>query len=65
MTHPIVDQLPKGVHCACGLFSRYPAYVYAHWDIVLVFTCPHCKREYEIIGGTATEKGNGRSTQDE
>jgi hypothetical protein len=59
MTEP---QLPEGVTCACGEFTKFPPYVYAHWDIELVFTCPQCKRKYTILGGTATENEDGRTT---
>jgi hypothetical protein len=47
-------ELPKGFTCECGTFNRFPPYVYAHWDIILVFTC-ECKRKYIIRRGIALE----------
>lgn len=45
--------LPKGFTCFCGVFYKYPAYVYAHWKDELVFTCPDCHNKYLIIEGIA------------
>lgn len=61
---------PEGVTCeACGHFEPFVAWVYAHWDIPLVYTCTTegCGAKYETIAGTITrlENEDGRSTQDE
>jgi hypothetical protein len=43
----------KGYTCECGIFNRYPAYVYAHWTAKLTHTCD-CGRKYTIRNGKAT-----------
>lgn len=48
-------ELAAGFDCKCGKFHKYPLWVYAHWTTRLVFTCPDCKREYEIFAGNARE----------
>jgi len=42
----------KGVHCECGKFEPFTAYVYAHWRDQLTFTCSTCGRKYNIVCGT-------------
>jgi len=41
----------KGVQCRCGKFTPFSLYVYAHWDIPLLFTCPDCEVKYNILAG--------------
>jgi len=52
-----VSELPKGFTCGCGEYHAFVPYVYAHWDIVLNFECPKCKRKYSIRAGHASELG--------
>jgi hypothetical protein len=47
--------LPKGFTCDCGALHSFPPYVYAHWDVPLQFTCPNCKRCFEVLHGNAEE----------
>lgn len=49
---------PKGVTCKCGKFEKFPAYVYAHWDIPLNYTCPACGQRYVILNGCAEKEEN-------
>jgi Zn finger protein HypA/HybF involved in hydrogenase expression len=43
---------PEGTTCEqCGTFSPFPAYVFAHWTILLTFTCPTCGQKYEVFEG--------------
>jgi hypothetical protein len=46
--------LPKGWQCDCGVYNKFPLYVYAHWDTPLMFTCI-CGRGYEVLHGIAEE----------
>ena len=46
--------MTKGFVCTCGEKHRFPPYVYAHWRIRLVFTCPKCKRKWNILDGVAS-----------
>ena len=32
-------ELPKGFTCSCGVFTRFPGYVYAHWDDTFRVNC--------------------------
>lgn len=43
--------LRKGFTCDCGEKVRYPGYVYAHWDIPLIYTCEKCGQQWAIIKG--------------
>ena len=52
----MAEELAKGFTCECGKEHKYPAYVFAHWRVELVFTCPECQRKYDIYAGTATLK---------
>ena len=51
-----MDNKPTGFTCECGKDSTYPSYVYAHWDIVLIYTCSKCGEQYEILKGIAVKK---------
>ena len=62
---PRKKALPEGMTCeACGRFDKYPAYVYAHWDIPLTFTCPTegCGKKYVVWQGNVMteDKYEGR-----
>lgn len=46
-------KLPEGFTCKCGFVVKYPAYVYAHWRDVLIYTCEGCGKKYSIVCGTA------------
>lgn len=45
----------KGFKCKCGRYEKFSAYVYAHTQDSLVFTCPKCKKRYEILDAQAYE----------
>lgn len=47
-------ELTAGLKCECGHFEKFPAYVYAHWDLPLNFRCPKCDAWYELLRGGAT-----------
>jgi hypothetical protein len=40
----------KGFTCECGTFHEFGAYVAAHSDIELIFTCSKCGRKHIVIG---------------
>lgn len=45
-------EFPKGFTCAsCGKFTRYDAWVYAHWQELLTATCPACGKKYTLRAG--------------
>lgn len=45
-------KLPRGFKCqGCGRKERFPAYVYAHWDIGLLWTCPDCETTHRVQRG--------------
>jgi hypothetical protein len=44
----------SGFTCGCGEYHKYSVYVYSHYDIELIFTCPKCGNKYSIISGIAT-----------
>lgn len=46
----------KGVTCACGHFEPFSSYVYAHWDLSLVYTCVECQAVYDLRAGHATPR---------
>lgn len=50
----VAQELVKGFRCRCGEYHRFPPYVYAHWNIILTFTCPKCNRKCEILQGQVT-----------
>jgi len=50
-------EVPKGMTCECGEYTKYDMYVYAHWTVELVFTCPKCKAKYGLLEGVAEPKG--------
>jgi hypothetical protein len=43
----------KQLQCHCGHVEVYPAYVFAHWNETLDFTCPNCKAKWSILRGKA------------
>lgn len=45
----------EGLSCTCGHFHPFGGWVYAHWYIEVVFTCPKCKKKYDLKEGVATE----------
>lgn len=47
------NKIPNGFICNCGLNINYPLYVYAHWNNEIFFTCPECKRIYQINRGVS------------
>lgn len=50
------DDLSKGYCCAaCQTYHRFPAWVYAHWEISARHTCGHCGAIHELICGQATQ----------
>lgn len=43
---------PKGHTCeCCGLFHKWPTYVYAHWDVELTHKCGKCGQIVGIENG--------------
>lgn len=46
-------ELPTGFKCTCGTAQLYHAYVYAHWQEPLLFTCPYCRSQWEVLRGRA------------
>jgi hypothetical protein len=49
----IPKKVTEGFRCKCGKYFKYPPYVYAHWDIGLIFTCPGCAQQHYILAGKA------------
>lgn len=49
---------PKGFTCTCGKEQTFPLYVYAKWDIPLVFTCD-CGKKWDLLRGRATPAAPG------
>lgn len=47
-------QLERGFTCKCGVWEKFPAYVFAHYREDLTFTCPQCQRQWSIRDGVAT-----------
>jgi hypothetical protein len=47
--------LPKGFKCKCGAFHSFSLWVYAHWDMPLLYECLECRRCYEVLHGIAEE----------
>jgi len=43
-----------GVTCTCGKFSKFPAYVYAHWSDELIYRC-ECGQEWLVLSGSWTQ----------
>jgi hypothetical protein len=46
------EELASGFTCECGVYHKYPAYVYAHWREELVHSCD-CGRKHNICVGYA------------
>lgn len=53
-----MDDLIRGFECECGEYHAYPAYVFAHYDFDLAFTCPKCGAEYSVLSGIARKKSS-------
>lgn len=52
---------PEGVTCEqCGHFEPFCAWVYAHWDMPLIYACKTegCNARYETIAGIITRLEN-------
>lgn len=48
------ETVNKSFKCAnCGTEHEFPAYVYAHWDMMLTHTCT-CGAQHHIRQGIAT-----------
>ena len=48
---------PKGYDCQCCKKNhKYPAYVFAHWDVTLTHKCEECDATHEILRGVARMK---------
>jgi len=45
-----------GFTCYCGKYYKYPPYIYSHYDMEIVFTCPSCGRKYNILRGVSALK---------
>lgn len=50
---------PIGHKCKCGLEEMWPAYVYAHWNDPLRFTCK-CGLNVRIVAGHVMEVEDGQ-----
>lgn len=48
----------EGVRCECGTYTKFTAYVYAHWDIPMTFTCPKCRQRYIVLNGCVEKEEN-------
>jgi hypothetical protein len=44
-----------GHKCDCGNEWKWPAYVFAHYDAELKFTCPKCQEQVIICEGEIQE----------
>ena len=45
-------ELPKGFKCTtCNKEHIFPAYVYAHWDDLLIHTCDECGAKHSVMCG--------------
>jgi hypothetical protein len=45
---------PKGYDCqCCKKHHTYPAYVFAHWDVILTHKCEVCGATHDILRGVA------------
>ena len=49
------EKLTEGMTCECGKYEKYPAYIYAHWDDPVIYTC-ECGIAYVIFRGRATRE---------
>jgi hypothetical protein len=47
----IEEHQSVGIIWDCGKESRFPVYVYAHWDIEVIFTCSRCAKRVIICAG--------------
>lgn len=55
MTDPTPKpELAKGFTCECGTWHDFSPYVYGHWRVELVHTCPDCGAKHDIFMGRAT-----------
>ncbi len=45
------EERSNGFTCKCGEYHKYPAYVHAHWNLRLNFTCPECDRKFKVFQG--------------
>lgn len=44
---------PAGFKCKCGKYHKFTAYVMAHWNVRLDFTCEKCGRKLYVLRGHA------------
>jgi hypothetical protein len=49
-----VSDKTRGVYC-CGVLNEFSAWVYAHWDERLVFSCPQCGKKFSVCRGVVSE----------
>lgn len=43
-------EIPKTYTCTCGRVHEFAAWVYAHWNILLVHRC-ECRRVNQLLRG--------------
>ena len=51
-----MDKVIKGFTCECKKYHEFHIWVFAHWDEILIFTCPECEQRYNIHKGIATKE---------
>jgi Zn finger protein HypA/HybF involved in hydrogenase expression len=49
------NKAERSFECKCKRRYVFPAYVHAHWNEVLIFTCPTCGTKYKTRRGRAVE----------
>lgn len=58
----MTEELAKGYAChTCGEWHAFPAYVYAHWDLLIKHTCDRCGALHDIVRGHADLIEAGRN----
>ena len=51
-------ELLKGFMCKCGKYHEYTAYYFAHYDEIMIFTCPDCGEQYSLLRGVSKNENN-------
>ena len=49
------NELPKGFTCECGRYHEFDMYYFAHFDEVMIYTCPDCEQKYNLLRGKAVK----------
>ena len=56
-----MNRASDGFTCECGVYEKFPPYVYAHERVLLEFTCEKCGAKYEIVMLHASLKRHGKT----